>query len=501
MLASIYTDKTQMRFSRYYLQSALIFLIGTILFLYVLIKANYASFTHDESFTYLHYCHQSFMKIISFSDWYTNNHILNSLFMKYSEQVFGNSELALRLPNLLLLLVYMLYSYCLFKDKNILFTIMIFLLLCTNYILMDLFGMARGYGMSCGFMVMSLYHFIEYLKNYKKTNLLLFHLGALLASLSNFTLITFYLASLLVYNLIMYLHSRLTIDKKFRFIQTNSIHIFPLLIVTIILYEPLRRFITYANLDFGGKNGFFADTVTHLIRNTFHGVNISPSIMFVLNITLILILLISLFIIFKNAVQKRSTFFNQFQGLIIITFLMIIIPAIIVLQHLILRSDYPTGRFSIFLFPLLMIQFGFLMQYFMATGYRYVILIIISFAALISLISFYKRSNLNTLVEWGYDSETKNMIQTLESTLRMNNDNSKTIKLGISWNFEPTINFYRETKGLKWLLPVDRKGINKTDDYFYIYGNELGLLKNCEYDIIKEYKSTNTLLIRNINCH
>ena len=311
MLASIYTDKTQMRFSRYYLQSALIFLIGTILFLYVIIKANYASFTHDESFTYLHYCHQSFMEIISFSDWYTNNHILNSLFMKYSEQVFGNSELALRLPNLLLLLVYMLYSYCLFKDKNILFTIMIFLLLCTNYILMDLFGMARGYGMSCGFMVMSLYHFIEYLKNYKKTNLFLFHLGALLASLSNFTLITFYLASLLVYNLIMYLHSRLTIDKKFRFIQTNSIHIFPLLIVTIILYEPLRRFITYANLDFGGKNGFFADTVTHLIRNTFHGVNISPSIMFVLNITLILILLISLFIIFKNAVQKKKHLFQS----------------------------------------------------------------------------------------------------------------------------------------------------------------------------------------------
>ena len=93
------------------------------------------------------------------------------------------------------------------------------------------------------------------------------------------------------------------------------------------------------------------------------------------------------------------------------------------------------------------------------------------------------------------------MIQTLESTLRMNNDNSKTIKLGISWNFEPTINFYRETKGLKWLLPVDREGINKADDYFYIYGNELGLLKNCEYDIIKEYKSTNTLLIKNINSH
>ena len=81
--------------------------LGALLFSYVFTKANMASFTHDESFTYLNYPHQSFIDIISFNDWYTNNHILNSLFIKYSEQLFGNSELALRLPNLLLLLVYM----------------------------------------------------------------------------------------------------------------------------------------------------------------------------------------------------------------------------------------------------------------------------------------------------------------------------------------------------------------------------------------------------------
>ncbi|MCX6291765.1 MAG: glycosyltransferase family 39 protein [Bacteroidetes bacterium] len=419
--------------------------------------------------------------------------------MKYSEQLFGNSEVALRLPNLLLLLVYMFYSYRLFKDQYFLFTSMIFLLLCTNYILMDLFGLARGYGMSCGFMLMSLYHFIEYVKEHKKTDLTLFHFASLLASLSNFTLVIVYVALLLVYNLTIYLHTRLVRDEKFRLMKTNRAHMIPLLIVTVILYEPLRRVITYADLGFGGKSGIYADTLTHLIRNTFYGVNISSSMMVVLKIILTFMLLVSLFIIVKNSVQKRSTFFEQYQGLIILTFLLVILPTIIVFQHLILGSDFPIGRFSIFLFPLWMVHVGFLMQYFMSTGYRNVTLIILSFAALNSVISFCKSSNFYLSAEWSYDSETKNMIQALASDLRMNNDSSKTIKLGISWPFEPTINFYRVTKGLTWLLPVDRNGFNKTDDYFYIFGNELRLLETYEYNIIKEYKSTNTFLVKNKN--
>src|ERR1051326_42770 len=135
--------------------TASIFTAGVILFFYIAIKASISSFTHDESFTYLHYPHDTFMNIISYKNFYTNNHILNSLLMKYSELLFGSSEFALRLPNLLLFIVYMIYSYLLFRKTNQFLSVAIFILLCANSSLIDLFGLARGYGLSFGFMLMS----------------------------------------------------------------------------------------------------------------------------------------------------------------------------------------------------------------------------------------------------------------------------------------------------------------------------------------------------------
>jgi hypothetical protein len=361
---------------------------------------------------------------------------------------------------------------------------------------MDFFGLARGYGMSCGFMLMGLFHFIQYLKDHKRGNIILFHFAVILASLSSFTLITFYIALLLVYNLMMYLHARLVMDRKFEFLTVNSVHLFPLFIAAGILYKPVKIMITWTDLGFGGKNGFYADTVTHVVGNAF-SVDVSSPYMVVLKMIPVLIVLISLSIIVKKIIQKKNYFFNQYQGFIAITFSMLIIPTILILQHLILGSDYPISRFSIFLFPLVMIQLGFFLQYLKETGYRNVVLIVVTFAALASLISFCKKTDFHVSAEWAYDSETKDMIQTLSSIQKNNDNNSKKVKLGINWLFEPTINFYRETKDLKWLLPVDRNGINQEDDYFYIFKDDLCKLENSEYAIIKEYKSINTVLIKN----
>lgn len=472
--------------------------IGIILFLYVFTKSYVSAFTHDESFSYLNYCKESFMEIISFSNWYTNNHVLNSLFMKYSEQLFGSSEIALRLPNLLLLIVYMVYSYLLFKNTKSLLTVAMFSLMCTNCLLMDLFGLARGYGMSCGFMLMSLYHFMEYFKDSKIRNLALFHAAALLSCLSNFTLLTFYVAIMLVYNLVAFLYAKSISDEKYSFFKSNKLHIIPLLLVIIVLYEPVRRVLTYSTLDFGGKTGFYQDTVTALIFNTFHGTGLPSVATLVLQIIFTCLLFISLFIIVRMIIKKNKPFFEQHLGLIVSCFLLILISVIIILLHVILGADYPIARFSIFLFPLFMVHLGFLVHYLMSLKYDKVILAVIFSIALASMISFWQKANLYSSAEWAYDMKTKNMIQALMSHREKNNPSTGNIKLGVNWLFEPTINFYREKMEIDWLLPVDRNGISKNDDYYYIFKDELDQLDSSEYEIIEEYKNINTLLILNI---
>lgn len=486
-----------MKISRSHIILLSVISIGSVLFLFVFAKAYVSSFTIDESFSYLNYCNESFMEIITYSNWYTNNHVLNSLFMKYSEQLLGSSEIALRLPNLLLLIVFMVYSYLLFRNTNSYLTVAMFTLMCTNYLLMDLFGLARGYGLSCGFMVMSLYHFIAYLKDKKITNLAFYHLAALLASLSNFTLLTFYLATLFVYNLLVFFYTRFIMAERFRFFKANKVHILPLLLVSIVLFEPVRRVLTYNKFDFGGKTGFYPDTITHLILNTFHGISLPPFTQLVLQIIFTCLVLISLFIILRMIIQRNKAFFEQNLGFIVSCFVLLLICIILILLHVIRGADYPIARFSIFLFPIFMVYIGFLVHYLMSLKYKNAILMSISVIALASMISFWHKANLYESVEWAFDSRTKNMIQTLGSYREKNNPGTQNIKLGINWLFEPTINFYRVTERIDWLLPVDRNGFSENDDYFYIFKDEFDQLDPSEYEVIKEYENINTILIAN----
>jgi len=89
------------------------------------------------------------------------------------------------------------------------------------------------------------------------------------------------------------------------------------------------------------------------------------------------------------------------------------------------------------------------------------------------------------------------MIQKLTESHLNNGSYPAKIKLGINWLFEPTINFYRQTKNIKWLLPVDRKGILPNDDYYYVFRNEINLSDTNKYKILYEFDRINTVLVKN----
>ncbi|MBA2613409.1 MAG: hypothetical protein H0U95_15700 [Bacteroidetes bacterium] len=474
-----------------------VIVLGVLVLAYISAKAYLSSFTHDESFTYLTYVHTSFMDIISFSNWYTNNHILNSLFMKYSEQLFGCSELALRLPNLLLFCVYITYCYLLFKKSDQLLIIAILLLLCTNNSLIDLFGLGRGYGMSYGFMVMSLYHFIRSFYDQKTKNIILFHTGALLAVLSNFTALDLYVSLLVIYNMIVFIDVKLISNKKYNFFSANKAHLLPLIVVIIILFEPVRRLLMSNGLDFGGKNGFYEDTVNSLIHYTLQFPHIPQFILVCLQILFTGSVLIPFVFIIRMIMRKNEAFFINFKGFIISNFLLALISLAIVLQRLIFKADYPVSRFSLFLFPLFILHFGFLLSYLSSVNFKRSITVAAFGLALVSLTAFTLKLNLRSCSEWEFDMETKNMLQKLTEYHQKTNSDPQKIKLEINWLFEPTINFYRQTKDLDWLLPADRNGISTGADYYYIFKNDLDKLTPDSYDIITEYNKINTLLIRN----
>ncbi len=101
--------------------------------------------------------------------------------------------------------------------------------------------------------------------------------------------------------------------------------------------------------------------------------------------------------------------------------------------------------------------------------------------------------------EWAYDRYTKNAVEELEKYYKNYGAKNGKIKLGINWIFEPTINYYRVTKHLDWLLPVDRNGISATDDFNYFYKNEVEPNELKNFELIKEYEIIGTMLAKRKN--
>lgn len=483
--------------NRYKISAIIILLLSIILFSYSVTKSTISSFTHDESFSYLRYVSHSFMDIISNKDAYSNNHVFNTLCMKYSEKIFGNSEIALRLPNLILLLVYLTYTFLFFHKSNPVLCVSIFILMTTNTPLIDFFGLARGYGMSIGFMVMSLYHLINSFNNNKNKHLILFNIGALLAILSNFTMLNFYLASLLVFNLLTITECRFISKEKYSFYKTNRVNIIMFIFLLIILYEPVRKFIKFNTFDFGGKQGFLHDTVSSLIYRMFTNIWIKSNDLILLQISILLIILISLIIIIVNTYRSDKEFFSQSRALIIVNLILLTISIETIVQHWVLKTDYLIDRFALFLFPLFVLNIGFLFEYILKFRYRFIIQSLVVSLAILSISNFYRNRNLFSDAEWGYDMETKNAVTALinyQQNVATKKDN---IKLGINWVFEPTINYYRQTWNIHWLLPVDRNGMTESDDYYYIFNADLEKLKNKNYQVIFSSERTHTMLIKN----
>lgn len=489
---------TQKRLKSARIVPVLILMTGALVSLFMVTKATVSSFTHDESYTYLHYPHDSFIDIISFSNWFMNNHILNSLFMKYAELLFGNSELALRLPNLLALFVFMMYSYKLFQQKNPLLQISLFIILCTNVFLIDMFGLARGYGLSYGFMLMSFFHFIAYFTKPNQINLYGFHLGALLATLSHFTLLPFYIALLIIYNLVRLIQARLSTAEGFHLFKTNRQHFLPLLLNVVVLYEPVRRALQYGQLDVGGKEGFFEDTLSGFVWTVSNSAIGSDLVLVIFQIAATLIVLIPFAIIIRTIIIRNGVFFKESIGLVVSNLLLLFIAFMIVFNHYVLGSDYPVGRFLIFLIPLFFIHLGFFADFIMAGTYKTYALVFVMAIALAGSIGFSSNASLRSYTEWGYDSETKNMIQDLISYRTQMNDKSVNVRIGVDWIFEPTVNFYRNVNDLHWLLAADREGINEQHQYVYTFINLIDSHDTSKYEIIKKYESTNTVLMRKI---
>ena len=110
--------------------------------IYVIIRAVNVAIVHDESITYgILRGDPTFVN-------QANNHWLNTALMKLSRWAFGDSELALRLPNILAFPIYAASVMAILRIVRPAGRLVGVLIFFGNPFVLEFFGLARGYGLA-----------------------------------------------------------------------------------------------------------------------------------------------------------------------------------------------------------------------------------------------------------------------------------------------------------------------------------------------------------------
>lgn len=417
------------------------------IFAYIFLRSILVCFTHDESLSYT-------ILTGNESQLFTaNNHWLNTILMKCCSLILGYSEWSLRLPNVL---TFGLYAYSIIKILQlsklhyltIWLAILVFFL---NPFLLDFFALARGYGLGMGFLTFALYQgFRFFYLDQKTSNLVLFLLSSIACIYANYAFFTPILALELSFFL-LFLKLHLGLWKKMTLVYLIEIC---LLIPAVLNIQYLSKM---NELYAGGDNGVFQDTLksifhfsyeTNWFDFTFWGIYIFTAI--------------TIFSFFK----LKS---NSVKVMLVWSMVLILIPTVL---NFTIQMGFAKDRAA---------QYWILVGGFIAVFtfnefiqsnknliIRFLYISVTSVLLTVNLIVFISHFNLHHSIIWMSDSDVKTALQTIEKL----NIKKGPKTLGISWTLEPSVNYYRETKSLNWLKPVNRDGISGVYDYYLFFDDD-----------------------------
>ncbi len=471
----------------------LLVLIGSVALGYAAYRAVDISFTHDESFSFLHYIFRSTKGLFRLDDPYTNNHLLNSVGMKWSQRVFGPSEWALRLPNLILLAVYLFFCGALLMRKHVLLAVPAFILLASNTNLLGTFSVARGYGMSIGFMLMAVYFLIDSIRTGRRRTLIWLHFAFIGAVLSSFTQLDVYVTALALYYPLL-LIKQPDGAARWRIVRRTAwVNALLLFVAYEILARPVQQVVRWNAFDFGGKTNFFDTTLRSTIYAITPGIGIPGDDLILWQICFLSVVALALINVACSALPRWRALLVEAPELAVCTGLLVGVSLVTIIQHHLLGTDYLEARFALFLVPLFLLVVIQLLFAF-AKGWRLWLVVPVLFVlAGLSIESARRSAFPLTHGEWYYDVQTDDAI-TLITALHEGKEGR--VRIGNSWEMEPTINFYRIKRGLDWMDRATRKGLSPKDDVRYLIEWNITPQDTAGYDVVQRFERPHTILLQ-----
>lgn len=372
-------------------EETIYFFLSSILFIYLLIRANYVPFTHDEAATFFR-----FVQIHSldpeFSREALNNHFLNTILTYLSYLVFDSSKIALRLPNVLMSLVYLVFVYKLasFLVNSVYRWGFIIVLLFTHFFV-EFFAVSRGYGMSMAFFMAAYYYLIKAISTEKLINNVYVALFGLLMVAANINMVIPSIAILLL--------QVLSISFQRKDIPSGKIWMIPLFLIisigtitTAFLYlNELKEYDAFYLVS--ENNGFVDSTIVTLMSMLTGSTGLFGTI--VLLVLSVLVVIIAI----RQLIRLKLRFLISVNSAFLFVLVMTLTGIFLVVY--LFGVNFPEDRVAMYLFPLAVGSLFFVFDSVKGRGYRYLYLILIPL--LFSPIHFV--SSINVSYVNGYNTE------------------------------------------------------------------------------------------------
>lgn len=468
-------------------------LFGVGLLLSSIYRAATVPFTIDESL--------SFAIFTWDPSWgaKANNHLLNTTLMQWCSSLFGNSEISLRLPNVLAHGVYLLCTFGLVtRVRHPGLRVAGFMLFNLNLFLLDFFSLARGYGLALAAEALSLYLLVQSRPGEAQPGaeryVYLSAAAGALTVLSNFSFLNYYLpllaagAWILLSDPSLRRVNRNHVPRTLAFLSANGVFL------ALVLFKilKLRR---AGQLYVGGQRGFVTETVQSLVRASLYAHKDVEAITQAISVIVVAVFFV---LVLWGAYQLSVA--RQGAGVGILSSVLGAAVALPMLQHGLLRAVYPIERAALYYLPLYAAALLFALESWSGLSVRRwkeAVMIALSVAIAVPLAwHFARHFNADSFYTWWHDAHNTEVMR-IVSQDHGRAFPGRVVKLRVSSILIPSFEFYRVTRHYTWLLPLKREPITRADaQYIYAFEDDLDTLHLGRDTRLASYGDIHTVLLR-----
>jgi len=425
------------------------FIIGAFFLSYVTARSFLVGITYDEATTIR--LSTEFSLIGSWGRLLltANNHLINTLWIKFIYFIGFESLFVLRLSSVVSFIFYLYFSQRITSRISPEYIgLACFFLLSCNLFLLDFFGLARGYGMSIAFMMGALFFGLENTQEFSLDKSVKSLVLGSLSVVSIYSMIYFFGALFLGIQLIPLIKKDLNGFKK---LISSSIVIGGALFFII---APLIGLLIWRNqLYYGGGHGIYQDTILSLTKYSFYSLELTPvhtigSIAF-----LSLLVLVSIYsIICRSDILLPRNF---------VLFVVFCIGSELVVFHNLLGMLYPINRVALFLYPIATLSLFLCLE----TLRKWVAVCISSVLICIFSIIFVLNANFYKSILWRFDSRTEEILTAVN---RQGEETARVVTLGVDATLFSSMEYYIRNKNYPFvhIVPYDGTLVFPKVDYY-----------------------------------